>query len=404
LSSTASVKRRFALLTVGKVLAAGFQAVSFALLAAQTSVSSFGLFFVGVSLTLVVMTPFEFGFGSLSLRVRREEESDRVVSTILAIRMSTNILVAILTGLGWALFAEKGAVIFLASFIAYALAEATSNLAQNLLIGLGRENSAIVVLLARRTLLIAGLLVAILLDGVDVFAVLLVWSIASLAIALSPLGSEVGRLLPAPVRFLLNRRRYWFVSVADNLRQLDMVLVGAIGGATLAGLFAASTRLVAPLGILTSSIMQTLIPELIKRGGGDRDNHAYVSRALRGVTLLGVVVMLAGALAPWLITTIYGSDYSAAGPIAAAIFLVAALNGMNQVMLSWEFSRGLTGFIPIATAFLTCVYLATTALTAYVGSTWSLAGGIAVSAIIGHLVYRVRFHRLRQFTYDSLEG
>jgi len=111
-------------------------------------------------------------------------------------------------------------------------------------------------------------------------------------------------------------------------RQLLVLLVGALGGAALAGIYRVAAQLGEGLLKLAQALMRATYPELVRDPAAAR---AIAARIGRIAMLTGVVTLAFGALAGhWVIIVIAGHEYLAAyGPMlilagAAAIELAGA--------------------------------------------------------------------------------
>lgn len=385
--------KRFATLTVGKMIAAALQAVFFALLAQVLGLEGFGVFSVGYALTLVCMSAFEFGFGSISLRISKEAEPERIVSTMLSVRVVTNVLIISSVVLLWGLVFDAGTAIALAVAV-FAVGETWANLIQNLLVGLYRERLAVAILLTRRILTLA-------LAAAGWFAALngapMSYWVVGLAGAVNFMGGGLAILRQLakpvnPIRFISSRWRYAATSIADNIKQLDVVLVGAIGGTALAGLYSAATKLVSPFVLLTSSLIQSLVPELADRQNKGVASKPLVQKAVRLTTYYAAALLVLSVVSPWALPFLYGTEFASGWPVAVGAFFVVGVSAINQCLFAWEYANGVRTSFPIAMAALNLLYLGLIALGAAGGIAW-LTAAIIASAIIAHIYYRIGFAR-----------
>ncbi|GAB3067838.1 lipopolysaccharide biosynthesis protein [Nocardioides zeae] len=382
-------QRTFALITGGKIAGALLQAASLALLASFMDVAEFGRFFVVVSITYLAMTPFEFGFGTLALRIKREDDPGGTLAAVLALRCTTTALTIGLTFVGCVLSFENMSPSLILAATIWATSEAVGNLSQNLYVGLLRENVAIAFLLARRAVLVAALLLGQA-QRVSSPTELILFA-CGLSLVAGPALLSIHASLPmqSPIKLLSSRRRFWLTGLGDNLRQLDTVIVMLLAGPVVTGYFAAASRLVAPLGILTSSLMQSMIPEMVRRG--KEDTSQFLRSALRYMTLVAAVLALASSASPILMTVVYGSEFGPSWPIAAAIIFGAGLTAMNQTILAWEVDQGLSGAVTVIILLSTFLYLTCISAASFASTTYALAVGILVSGMAYHLALRFRF-------------
>lgn len=388
--------KRFATLTLGKLVAAGLQAVFFALLAQLLGLEGFGIFSIGYALTLVCMSVFEFGFGSISLRISKEPEPKRIVATMLSIRVVTNAIVGVAVVLIWGELFSAGIWVALA-VVVFALGETWANLIQNLLVGLYRERLAVSILIVRRILTVA-LAAAGWVAGVN--GLELNYWVVGLAGVINLMGGalaitrHLGRPV-RPLRFIASRWRYAATSLADNIKQLDVVLVGAVGGVALAGLYSAATKLVSPFVLLTSSLVQSLVPELADRQKRGVASRPLVHKAVRLTTYYALALLILSAVSPWALPFLYGSEFASGWPVAIAAFFVVGVSAVNQCLFAWEYANGVRTSFPIAMGIINASYLGLITLGAAGGTMW-LAAALISSAMIGHVYYRIGFARSRE--------
>lgn len=111
-------------------------------------------------------------------------------------------------------------------------------------------------------------------------------------------------------------------------RQILVLLVGAIGGAALAGIYRVAAQLGEGLLKLAQALLRATYPELVRDPEAARDIAARIGKI---ATLTGVTVILLAVLGgQWVILTIAGREYAPAyGPMillsaAAAIELAGA--------------------------------------------------------------------------------
>ena len=172
-------------------------------------------------------------------------------------------------------------------------------------------------------------------------AFVIVWGVAELATAFAYWRFAL-RLEPIPWRKIslaqLPRaekdawRFVWGTGLSGALliasRQLIVLLVGALGGAALAGIYRVAAQLGEGLLKLAQALLRATYPELVRDPEAARQIAARIGRI---AVVTGVVTVAFGALAGhWVILAIAGREYLAAyGPMlilagAAAIELAGA--------------------------------------------------------------------------------
>ena len=144
-------------------------------------------------------------------------------------------------------------------------------------------------------------------------------------------------------------------TLAVSAKQALVLLVGAFGGAALAGGFRVAAQLGQALVQLAEAMARALYPELVRRG-------ATATALVRRTAFLGVVVgLFAAALAVWLgewaLGVLAGPAFVFAQP---AMVLLALAGAAELIATSWDallVSRGRAGLVfitravPLAVAF-----------------------------------------------------
>jgi O-antigen/teichoic acid export membrane protein len=132
---------------------------------------------------------------------------------------------------------------------------------------------------------------------------------------------------------------YWGLSGAANLQQADTILVTAVAGPTVAGLYGSATRLLGPLNLLTTVLQQVFVPRL----SGTRslvDRRAQWRHLFRAMSLLCCLLLVGALLSPIAVHILFGEDFEDGWPVLAAVCVAAALNGLSGAYLSWIYAEG----------------------------------------------------------------
>lgn len=387
--------RRFALLAWSRVAASLLQAVLFALVARAMGLNDFGSFTIGLSIALLTMSVFELGLGNRSLRVLGDDEPGRTVLTVILIRGATNAIAIVL------IFGIAALLLGISPWAAAALAlyvtgDLFGNLTQSLLIGLLRERTATILLLIRRLLPVA-------LAGVFFLLAAESTESAYIALALSGLLGYVtgtAALLRESNRphnlimFIKNNLSFAATSFGSNLQQADALVVGAVGGSALAGLYGAAARLASPLNLLTGSVMQAIVPTLATRDHGER--AVMMRTVLRVMTLAAGFLALAAACSPLIMLVLYGDEFVEGWPIASAVILMAALNALNQPILGWFYAGHITRSIPILVTLNSITLVAAVGIGALISQPIAIAAGMILSALLFHTALRIHYNSARR--------
>jgi O-antigen/teichoic acid export membrane protein len=185
---------------------------------------------------------------------------------------------------------------------------------------------------------------------------------------------------------------FGFAALAGIGQQLDTPLVTVGGGTSAGGVYAAAGRLLGPLLFLSSSLALVAAPWL---AGAQRDRNALRKEERRIGTAALVICLgplLAGALGPWVIPWILGTQYVVSGRVFVVLAAGAALSTINQGMITILQNRGTEALVARAIGIgLTLGLVVTYVLAALGGPVWA-AVGFTVSQlyIVAHLVPAIR--------------
>jgi O-antigen/teichoic acid export membrane protein len=390
--------RRFSVITIGKIAGAVIQALTFGLLGRTLGPTEFGVFSLAYGIVLLCMTFAELGLGSRALRVAAEPDPGEVLSTVLLLRAATSLTITIVLGV---VISAVGLMTPFAAWMlmVYATGDLFGNLAQSFLIGFFSETRAMAVLLVRR-LLVAGLLVGGLLlapgSGLVVcYFALGVGGLTGYVSGLIALRSRFGRL-GNPIRFISHNRRFWSSSVALNVQQADTILLSAIAGPTLTGLYSAAVRLSSPMNLLTSSVLQSVVPHLTAKTN-HADRRKAFNRVFKAMLVYAGGLSLSSALAPIAVLVLFGSAYTEAWPMAVAVVLVAAANSVLQTFMAWYYSIGVPRLVPFILWGWAILMLSSVAIGASFDSLIVIGVGQVLSAwvVVSALGLHYRFSRER---------
>lgn len=345
-------------LALGRLGAAGLQAVSFVILARQAGPDVFGVFAAVYGVALVFQSVATLGLGQfvVSRRATAREvdptghsETDHR-DVLLALRMNWSstaavggvvccgLAVAVLAGGDQHLLELTSVLLLWAVVDNYAECWLSVSLAD----GRVWQNSVLYVL--RRGLAVLVLLIGVLAGGrPDILTAvgLLTGSVCAAALA----RRFNKRSAPAGFRFGWSTRvmrlslGYWMNSVLLQLRNLDVAIYGVAGASPQAvGAYAAASRLTSPLRILPTSFATVLMPHAARSGiGRGRELvRAVAAISILSTVLFGTVIILV----PWVTEHVLGSAYKeAASPIqivCLSLIFAAVSSQLNAVLLGWR--------------------------------------------------------------------
>lgn len=357
----------------GRLVAAVLQIAVIALLTRSLGVNSFGVFASSSAIALVVVAFVELGGGVRVLRVAADPDAGGVLSTLLILRLTALVALPLL-----ALIVEPAAAspVLIAASCAYAVGETAGDLGVGILQGIQRPLAAMATLVLRRLIPVViligvpsvdGALVALVATGVVGFSVLVIVSWGRLARPRSPL--------------IILRENYKIMlsGAGSTVSQLDVPIIAAVAGPTIAGLYAAATRLFNPLNLVVSTMVQVLVPEMarsVTRAG----RLAVFRRARRIVFVAAAAIAAATFFAPYFLILLYGTKYEQAAPVAIAVFLSAAGSAIAQVYLAWFYATRVPLSVPTGMLITTVVGVALIAGLAGLG-----IFGAAVGLLLMHV-------------------
>lgn len=236
----------------------------------------------------------------------------------------------------------------------------------------------------------------------DVVGFILAWGIAELVCSAVHwvLASRLARFTwrDVSLRALpLRHHGVWRFVLATNAtrtlavgaRQVPVLLVGAAGGAALAGGFRVAAQLGQALVQLAEAMSRALYPELLRT----RDHPAALVRrtALLGGGVGMIAAVLAAGTGNWVLSVVTGPGFAFAWLAMVVLVLAGAA---ELVATAWDSSlvaRGRAGAVFVARA--APLMLALAMLPAVViaqgltGAAWAMLGASALStAVLGYLV------------------
>ena len=180
--------------------------------------------------------------------------------------------------------------------------------------------------------------------------------------------------------------------LAVALQPFDVVIVGALAGASEAGRIAAVSRWVQPILLLTYAYGNNAFPSLAA-AKSDRDAFSLL-RSFIPVLLavLGLCVMIV-VMAPWLVSSLLGPGYGSSVLVLRLLALWCLPVAVNQPCVAFLQARGQEHFLAVITLGITTAnLLAIAALAHALGAT-----AIPIVALIGFSSLSVvLLHRLRR--------
>ncbi len=311
-----------------RILGSVMQGILILLLLLDMGAVTFGIFGAILALGAYLSRVFNLGMPTRALRLASERDADSSASTLLAAQTLLSMpLGIVLVAVSITVFEASWTLTVMATALVVGdlLVEAT------LAVLLGRQlhSRAEIVMGFRRLTPLLGWVGGNAVDAAPAGLMLGVSCavIVSLAVCLPTLGAPRG--LVAEVR---KSRPYWYSSLLSGVNGLDVFILALLGPANLAGWYAAASRTLAPLSLLTSSAVTLLAPKLATVLPAQR---SQLFRRARRYTLL-----LAGGLgvvAPFLglaIPTFLGEEFDGSSPLFAGFIALAGIVALGEVYSS----------------------------------------------------------------------
>jgi O-antigen/teichoic acid export membrane protein len=187
--------------------------------------------------------------------------------------------------------------------------------------------------------------------------------------------------------------------IAMVYTRLDLVLLSLWHGDVAAGWYSAAYKLWEAIGLVPSSLLDALFPEM-SRLAGSREGDARLRslfRTSRWAMLGGGAVLAAGGTlgASWLIALVYGQEGDYVASVPAFRILVWAVPAMFLYLLSGHVLYAVGEQRQVTRAMLT-VGLLNVAMNLLVIPRWNYLGASAVALISEWLLWGLLYSRARR--------
>ncbi|MGY1711349.1 lipopolysaccharide biosynthesis protein [Geodermatophilus sp. SYSU D00758] len=329
------LRRALTTLLSGRVVAGLLQVAFIALLARSFGVETYGWYVAFLAGVYLAMNAFDFGFGTRLLRIAAEEDASSTATWMFLIRSTTNLVIIVLGVLVWGWTAQEPLVLGWA-VVVYATGETFGDVGLGYLLGRGQVRTSAALLMARRIAAVTPFVTGTgLAQGA---AALFAAGAAGWIAAYLAMRSSFTR--PRRFRaFVRNGVAYWGLSGVANLKQTDTILVAAVAGPAVAGLYGAATRLLGPLNLVTSVLQQVFVPRLSAlRSLPER--RAQWQILFRATSVVCGLLVLGSFASPVAVDLLFGDEFRNGWPVLAAVCIAAALNGLSEAYLSWIYAEG----------------------------------------------------------------
>lgn len=326
--------KRFSITFLGRVLAAGGQAVVLVLLVRAFGVSDYAPFALSFSAAQAVLVVLEFGFGTAVLRAGARSPAlfgSLIVVRCLALVCAVAVVLLLFLGRG-----EEVRLPLAMVALAYASGEALGDLAVGIKQSELASGQAVTILLIRRAVPIAILLLATTPSGATAAA--LTTGIVGHGVFWVLAAKRAGR----PLRFrdlVRSNGSLTISSAATGVTSADSLVVASVSTTAAVGFYAASARLANPLNLTVGSLIQVMVPHMARLDGEARD---LAFRKVRRIVI--VVAVLLAASAPFseaIVRTLYGPAFSPSAVVLSGVIVGASVSAVAQVHLAWLYVVGI---------------------------------------------------------------
>lgn len=321
----------------GRIVAAAAQAAVLVLLVRALGTSSYAPFALSFSLTTTIFVCLDLGFGAAVLRANALGQPRRLFGSLVVLRSAT----VILAGLGVTLlFSAKGEWHLLSLGLLgalYASGEALGDVAASVAQSELKSGKAVLILLSRR----AAALCPLLLANTQLAAIIALVMAGGLGHSFFWVSAirRAGKPLTIKGTFR-NVGTLTVASVGTGITSADSFLVSLVTTAQSVTYYAAASRLANPVNLAVSTLMQVLVPHLVRVD--HVEGLAAFRRARWLVLVLAIAVALSALLSSQFVNILYGPSFRAAAPVLAGVLIGAGISAFAQVHLAYLYARGIT--------------------------------------------------------------
>lgn len=379
---------QFAWLSTGRVLTAGVQAVTIALVARHSSLAEMALLTSLLGITMVVQAAGDFGLGGLLIRTSAASTNPAFARAVATAADLSSVLIAAGYGAVMAVLAATTSVPAWAVLLAV-MAGAEKNMIVRLGVSTahGRADQAAQVFFLRRvlTFVVFGIAVA---TGsatmatyvvADAVAVTVGW-VAALRFSTVFLGPRTEVTRKAMTLALAEGRPFWVNTLSAQLRNLDAAIASGVAGTAAGAYYGLTSRLLGPLRLLPDALAGVLMPAVARPGGTSPRRAVRIMWLVSAASVAGYGV--AALVTPWVVPWLLGPQYE-----PAVLTLQIAMLGLPLATCSQLCGAILQGAghpRPVATAALvgSLLCLSGVAAGAAMGGAPGAALGLGFSYVI----------------------
>ncbi|STX04935.1 lipopolysaccharide biosynthesis protein [Kocuria rosea] len=384
--------QKFAWLVISRLVAALLQAASLIVVARNAGPEIFGVMAAFMGLVIVLQTVFDCGLFTFITRLRASEpESPTVTRALKTYKYIGLGLCVILTALAISLSMAGEMPWWTLMPLAFAgWLERQGDVRLTVALADGEVWKSSATLVIRRSITL-GLLVAF---GMTAVSPVLAFGTASLVASVVSLGlsyklvvlrTEAGKISIVEVRQILRTSRpFWINSIGVQIRNIDVVLVGAVAGSVVAGLYGAIARSLNPLMLLASSMASVLLPMAVKadRKGG----RSLVVPVVLLMCFIAFVHIIGAIFADKYVPLLFGVEFlPAVGGFRIVLIglIFASFSSIQTALLQARGREILVGRVSLVTSALA---LGGIAIGAYQGGVLGATIGLTISYVAQSLM------------------
>jgi O-antigen/teichoic acid export membrane protein len=359
------VKKQFGVLALARLISVGLQAIGLVILARLVSVEGFGVLLTLIATQTTLLAVANMGITPYVLREYSREEFGNVRAA-LKLNTVTTVGAGILAGASTVVFADGQSMFLVAGFVLAAAISVDKNIEAQLSISIARGSHSVpgISIVLRAALSVVGL-VSLALVGVHPILAFCVGRLVGSLVGLIQVIAFTGRLEPS-AQMIAQRRlisSLWPLALSNgigSLRALDTVVVTMFAGALTAGLYGAASRLLTPFAVVGGAMSSVLMPRSSIKSA--IESKALIDRL--GLYSLAATVLVAPLtlLSETVLTTVLGEAYSDGAGAFSWILVAIPVATISPLMATVLQAQDLDRLVVVNTAIFTPLTLAAAAV------------------------------------------
>lgn len=334
-----AIAKQFSWILVGRLSGALLQAASIALLARWTGPQQFGLFATAYGVAILVQSVADLGFSSYIVRQRALDPLSGRIRGVLTVAGRVNTLLAGVLGAASIVATSLDRSYFwLVPLALWVALDRQAELWLSIPLADGETWQNATSLIFRRTIAM-GLLLLATLDNTDPLTLYTTGlALGSGIAAVATFRRNVNVLAPTvrvSLRYAIRESKlYYSNSVANQLRNLDTLLVSLLLTPAAAGLYAAASRLTSPLRIIPTSFATVLMPAVTKRARGGPTPIRKQLIVILSVTtaMYAILAVLLPALVPMLLGPSYDGARTIIAVVCIGLIFASLASQINSIL------------------------------------------------------------------------